>query len=351
MSMEEPEILEKLFSLAENPFDPKIDTIRDFNFLDYGVGLMNELEIFRIFKLKEYFHKLGTFDKAITTIQNYIRSSRYPQVKTPPTILIQGSAKAGKSTTANYVADYIREIMKPIVPNLRPISLKSYNFAEFLWQVKLVFQTHVNSRHRGEYETVFETYDKAIDITDPNETVLTLLFQSFEGENISPLILIIEPIDIKRENWIYQFHEIFRKINVVPIYITTERGIMQYFSNKVDKGSISGVSVEIAGLNEQDAFKLLENRLDLFRLKNTQVQRKGIFPFQEETINQQYLSESQIEIGKLLRRLHKAFDEKINELKNSSITAATDISELLIKKEHIKESIRNEVKNIFESRD
>jgi hypothetical protein len=345
-------ILTDWFILVDNPFAPEQDA-RGFNFGVKNARLTRPLNVFEIGELIDYFVQVGSYEKAVEEITNYLAEIEYPYgAAYPPAFYVYGESGAGRSSMAYFIAHLIKDKWNPGSHlSIKAVKVDGDNLANHLFAVMTSVKKHAQNNNCPEGVEVVEEFEKKIKPEDPSEKLLRDMFTDLAPYvgGLPPLILIFENLEYKHhDEWFKELYAIFRDLNFVLIFLGQDNLLADIFEGLGE--DISGRVIHLGNLDQGTAVQFLEKRMGSFRLDGYPANADKLFPFYEKTLDIVFENPRDLNLRLIITLFQRALRMKLEELMSSyagpqgGVEPRFEREQLLISKRLIEKSLRELVR-------
>jgi hypothetical protein len=310
------EWLNQGFVLGDHPFEPARVAVHDLTNNVVRVNFSNPLDVFGTKELKNYFEPVGSFQKAVSDISDFLDGlGGSIDRSAPPVLLIEGPKGNGRKTVGNFAAHLMKEHCE-LTPSLRVLPVTTNHFGRLLFEIKQALEGHFD-KHSINIKTL-KSRDTFIKPEDPDESVLAGLFNSVAQENLGPpmLILLIGPVQYRNHsNWISKVYGMLKNLNVALLFTTEDKLIRDIFKRSLEAGEFLGCAVLLAPLTYLDGTTLITNRLHHFRTQPTPPGLDPLLPFDSSAIR--WMFQEALVIRQVLNFCRLGLNRKLADLVNS----------------------------------
>lgn len=308
----------KSLCLAEHPFSPERDPIRNREFRDKKLSLLSTLKMFDHPELADYYVRVGGFDQAAKRAEDALDANHFPTPgQQPPVVLIQGNAAVGRSSFAEYLAYRLRAKWEAAfpgnVPTLQRIKIEGENIARLMYRIKIYLRDHTDLNSVAGAARLYKRWEDDGGANEPNESQLESLFGDLADamQDAPPLILIIRTITYERMGWIARLGTRLTAMNVIPIFITDSRLVSTLVANEHP----SVVALALAPLDSAQAQQFVEQRINTFRKPGCAHGHKALDPFDPITLTNAFEGRAQgLGVRFFIEVMCGAFEEFLKDL-------------------------------------
>jgi hypothetical protein len=313
------------FVLCDHPFEPVRDPVNGLDLKAKKISLLRPLDIFALKELTPYFASIGSFQRAVSAVSDFLDDQGYAMDSaTPPVLLIQGPRGAGRKTMGNFIASLMKGHCA-VEPGFHQIPVRTAHFGRLLLEIKLALERHFTQSHVD--TAVLRSRDLLVKAEDPDESLLAGLFDTVAQQNLvlPMLILQIDSVDYQSFDWIARLHGMCSALNIAFIFLTEDDLVAKLFRGALSQDQYIGTSVRLEPLTIADGKAFLQHRLNIFRTQPPPAGIHALTPFELQAIDWIFTKGKDTRTIKMLLNLYRtAMNRKLAFLTKSSLKFPPD---------------------------